>query len=228
MTKMARGYDLTSDAGTKEYLRDVEIEYQFQCLDQKEVDGCHRLGEFLENIRKNTTAAAAIYKENCDKGNYARSCLKYGHCLNFGKGVKEDKTAALQYFEKTCKLGNGSGCFYAGHIDLKLSLAEGKTPDKAVQLMSQSCDLKCSEGCFILASWHLLGRYTDKDLRKAFELNQKGCNLENVGCCSNLSIMYRHGHGTNKDLSLATEMKKRAEQYSADHLKKQPVLKVNE
>lgn len=36
---MSRDYDLTDEKQSKQYLRDVEIEYQFQCYDQKEADG---------------------------------------------------------------------------------------------------------------------------------------------------------------------------------------------
>ncbi|KAH9515234.1 Cytochrome c oxidase assembly factor 7 [Bulinus truncatus] len=225
---MAAGYDLKTESGIKEYLRDVEIEYQFQCLDQKEIDGCHRLAEFQENIRKNPSAAAPIYKNNCDNNNYSRSCFKYGQFLHSGQGVEtKDLKSASQYYEKSCRLGHGGGCFYAG-LQLVQGGGDGTTNQKAVDLLSQSCDLKCSKGCFVTASWYLQGRHTAKDLKKAFEYNQKGCNLDDIGCCSNLSIMYRHGHGTEKNLALADEIKKKADKLSPASIAKQPVLKVNE
>ncbi|XP_005104925.1 cytochrome c oxidase assembly factor 7 homolog [Aplysia californica] len=228
---MARSYDLTDEKQTKEYLRDVEIEYQFQCLDQKEADGCHRLAEFRENVKKNITAAAPLYKENCDSNKYPKSCYKYGQCLITGKGIpdnKPDLISALQYYEKACDYGLGSGCFNAAQLRLSGTGDNQSNSEKAMSLLDKACELNDGEACFKLSTFYLMGQRVEKDLSKAFQLAKKGCELGSVYSCSNLGLMYRHGNGTEKNAKLANEAKQRAMKLYEETRKKQPTVKVNE
>ncbi|XP_059156108.1 cytochrome c oxidase assembly factor 7-like [Physella acuta] len=224
-------YDLTTDEGVKEYLRDIQIEYQFQCLDQKEPDGCHRLADFMYTIRQQPSTAAPLYKENCDKNNYPESCFKYGNCLAKGIGMPEEKPdlkSAFHYFEKSCEMNYAEGCHNAGFALLSTGSDEEKKIEKCLTFLNKSCDLKCKDACFSLAGFYLEGEHVDKDLKKAFEFNQKGCNLGMVACCSNLSLMYKYGHGTEKNLKMAATLKQKAADLSGSNATKQRPLKVNQ
>ncbi|RUS90557.1 hypothetical protein EGW08_001645 [Elysia chlorotica] len=228
---MARSYDLTDEKQTKEYLRDVEIEYQFQCFDQKEPDGCHRLAEFRENVRKNVDAAGPLFKENCDSKNYPKSCYKYGQCLLTGKGVpgnKVDLISALQYYEKSCDLGLAGGCFNAAQLRMTDKAKSQANVDKAVALLDKACNLKDGEACYRLSAFYLMGTFVEKNLKKAFEVAKSGCELGNMFACNNLSLMYRHGNGTEKNQTLSLEARQRTKELSEQMKKKQPTVSLNE
>ncbi|GFO10711.1 cytochrome c oxidase assembly factor 7 homolog [Plakobranchus ocellatus] len=228
---MARGYDLTDEKETKEYLRDVEIEYKFQCLDQKEPDGCHRLAEFIENVRKNVADAAPIYKENCNERKHPKSCYKYGQCLLTGKGVpgnKADLISALQYYEKSCDLGLGGGCFNAAQLRMTDKVKSQQNTDKLVALLDRACELKDGEACYRLSAFYLVGTLVEKNLKKSFNLAKAGCEAGSMFACNNLSLMYRHGNGTQKDETLSQAAKKRAKELSEQLRKKQPTVALNQ
>lgn len=68
-------------------MENLYVEYSFQCLDEKLPDGCHRLANFLENIRSQYKEATDLYKKNCDENKYGRSCLTYAKNKTLGRGV---------------------------------------------------------------------------------------------------------------------------------------------
>lgn len=51
--------------------------------------GCDLLGDYLTQIKEDYRRAAKVYKENCDKNNFARSCTKIGEFLYSGKGMNK-------------------------------------------------------------------------------------------------------------------------------------------
>lgn len=99
------GYDLKSSEEIQEYLKNLHIEYQFGCLNEKKPEGneiindsnlifynilcfwivCHLLGDYNESIKQDSKEAIKIYKNNCDEFNYGRSCTKYGDYKVIGK-----------------------------------------------------------------------------------------------------------------------------------------------
>jgi hypothetical protein len=66
---------------------------------------CHLLGDYLEAIDKNYEKAWKVYKDNCDTGNFARSCVKCGDYLAFGKGgQKQDKVKVSIFNTGRCEM----------------------------------------------------------------------------------------------------------------------------
>jgi TPR repeat protein len=228
---MARSYDLTDENQVKQYLRDIETEYQFQCLHEKQFDGCHRLAEFREIIKLDVAAGLPLYKENCDSNKYPKSCYKYGQHLLTGKGMpdsKPDVASALTYYDKSCDLNYAGGCFVAAELRMTPTIGCEQSTEKALALYSKACDLKDAASCFKLSNFYLIGQHVSKNLSRAYELAKVGCELDNMMACNNLSIMYRHGHGTEKNSHLADQAKKKAVQLNVSESKKQPDLKVNQ
>lgn len=78
--------DLRSPEEVKEYLDGLFVEYSYQCMSEKRPDGCHRLANYLENIRKDYKGATDLYKKNCDDSKYARSCFTYSKNVSLGRG----------------------------------------------------------------------------------------------------------------------------------------------
>jgi hypothetical protein len=81
-----RNFDLRDPEEAKKYLDNLEIEYTFQCLKEKMPDGCHRLANFMENIRGNYKDATELYKKNCDENKFGRSCFTYSKNRSLGRG----------------------------------------------------------------------------------------------------------------------------------------------
>ncbi|CAG5131796.1 unnamed protein product [Candidula unifasciata] len=227
---MTRGYDLADETQVREFLRDVETEYQFQCLHEKQADGCHRLAEFRETIKQDVASAGPLYKENCDKNNYSKSCFSYGQCLLTGKGVPEKKpdlTSALKYYEKSCDMDSSKGCFVSALLRLSSDVGAEKNTEKAIVHLSKACSLKDGEACFKLSSLYLTGNLVAKDLNQAYQLAKAGCELDHFMACNNLSLMYRHGHGTEKNLVMASKAKEKAMNLSAEEAMKRPSVIMN-
>lgn len=51
------------------------------------LQGCHRLADFLEAVKKEFEMAATIFKTNCDNNKYGHSCFKYGNYKMVGRGI---------------------------------------------------------------------------------------------------------------------------------------------
>jgi hypothetical protein len=81
-----RSLDMRNPEEVKDYLENLYVEYSFQCFKEKQPDGCHRLANFLENIRSEYKNATELYKKNCDEYKYPRSCLTYSKNKSLGRG----------------------------------------------------------------------------------------------------------------------------------------------
>ena len=87
--KPPRSVDWKSPEEVKEYLENLYIEYSFQCMKEKKPDGCHRLANYLENIKYQFKEATELYKKNCDEYRYPRSCLTYSKNKYLGRGMMQ-------------------------------------------------------------------------------------------------------------------------------------------
>jgi hypothetical protein len=81
-----RSIDWRNPEEVKGYLDNLYVEYSFQCLKEKQPEGCHRLANFLENIRAQYKEANDLYKKNCDENKLGRSCYTYAKNKSIGRG----------------------------------------------------------------------------------------------------------------------------------------------
>ena len=81
--------DLRSPEEVKDYLDGLFVEYSYQCLSEKRPDGCHRLANYLENIRKEYKRSTELYKTNCDEYKYPRSCFTFSKNKSLGRGESD-------------------------------------------------------------------------------------------------------------------------------------------
>ncbi|XP_076625916.1 cytochrome c oxidase assembly factor 7 isoform X2 [Colletes latitarsis] len=209
-------YNLKDANEVKEYLKNLYIEYQFGCYNEKNPEVCHLLGDYTESIKNDYKEASDIYKKNCDDMNYGRSCTKYGDYSLIGKGCEKNVTEAYKYMKKGCDLNDSKGCHHAGVFAISMEKLE---KDRAVQvadgmkMLKKSCDLGEEKACFHLSSIYLSGieGHVDKNSREAYKLSLKCCELGNPYACGNISIMHKQGDGVQQNTDLAKVFQQRAE-----------------
>ena len=78
--------DWKNEADVRVYLNNLETEYTFQCVGEKNPEGCHRLANFYELIRGKYSEATGLYKKNCDDFKFGPSCLTYSKNTSLGRG----------------------------------------------------------------------------------------------------------------------------------------------
>jgi hypothetical protein len=84
----ANNLDWKNPEEVKDFLENLYVEYSFQCISEKNPEGCHRLANFMENIRSQFKDATELYKKNCDEYKYPRSCLTYAKNKTLGRGIQ--------------------------------------------------------------------------------------------------------------------------------------------
>lgn len=103
-------------------------------------DGCHRLANFLENIRHQYKEATELYKKTCDEMKYGRSCLVYARQKSLGRGCKQDLAEACRYSLLCCDAYNlTEGCLNTG---ICMSEGVGQTPvnvSKGAGYLNKAC-----------------------------------------------------------------------------------------
>uniref|UniRef100_A0A8D8WP42 Cytochrome c oxidase assembly factor 7 homolog n=2 Tax=Cacopsylla melanoneura TaxID=428564 RepID=A0A8D8WP42_9HEMI len=101
---------------TKEYIKNLGIEYRFGCYSEKNPEACHLLGDYLDAIQKDMEKAMKVYKANCDDAAYPRSCFQYGRLLMRDKNITEQEKldVAPSYFEKGCEGNHPESCVMNG------------------------------------------------------------------------------------------------------------------
>ena len=82
----ARSLDWKNPAEVAGYMDNLYVEYSFQCFSERRAESCHRLANFLENIRKQFQDATKLYKTTCDEYKYAHSCITYAKNMTLGRG----------------------------------------------------------------------------------------------------------------------------------------------
>ena len=96
----SRSIDWRNPEEVKEYLDNLQIEYSFQCLKEKEPEGCLRLANFFENVRSQYKEATDLYKKTCDEYKLARSCFTYSKNKSLGRGILSNKLLILSKNKK--------------------------------------------------------------------------------------------------------------------------------
>ncbi|XP_058286720.1 uncharacterized protein LOC116457721 isoform X2 [Hylobates moloch] len=84
---MAGMVDFQDEEQVKSFLENMEVECNYQCYHEKDPDGCYRLVDYLEGIRKNFDEAAKVLKFNCEENQHSDSCYKLGAYYVTGKGT---------------------------------------------------------------------------------------------------------------------------------------------
>ncbi|XP_022087915.1 cytochrome c oxidase assembly factor 7-like [Acanthaster planci] len=215
-----------SEEEVKEYLANLETEYNYQCYREKSGEGCYRLGEFYAGIRGDLSKAAPAYATSCNTYSHAVSCNKLAALHLYGKGVDKDRRKAVDYFVKSCEGGYLTGCYGAG---VALSGGDTEDPPQAAAFLQRACEGDHQEGCFQLGGVYLRGLgAVEKDLAKAFHYTLRSCQLGQMYGCANVSRMYRLGDGTAKDEKLAEEYKAKAKELHRQAKEKAAQLKFGE
>ncbi|KFM69405.1 Sel1 repeat-containing protein 1-like protein, partial [Stegodyphus mimosarum] len=217
--------EFKSEEELKQFIENLGTEYRFSCFKEKNSEGCHLLGDYLEAIQKDFEGAAKVYKSNCDERNYARSCFKYGNYCYLGKGIEKDVLSAFNYYKKACSLDSAEACLHCG---VMLTTKDKSAKDiitrdyvEGLKYLEKSCAGGNATACYFASSLYITGAEgIPKNRTKASELSRLACDGRNVYACMNLSQMYREGDGVEKDEEKANLYKERAREIRGDLRKK--------
>ncbi|KAL3868957.1 hypothetical protein ACJMK2_041703 [Sinanodonta woodiana] len=203
-------FDLKDEKEVQKHLANLYIEFNYQCHEDKMPDGCHRLGELLELVKRDFTKAATVYKMNCDENKYGHSCYKYAQYNLAGLGMEKNLEEGLKYHSIGCELGFTAACHNGGMLHIG-SIVSGKSdPIKGADFLERACEKKDSDSCARLGEAYLTGlKQFQQDKTKAFEYIKKACELENVRGCGNLSVMYKKGDGVMQNSEMAEMYKQK-------------------
>ncbi|XP_068098511.1 cytochrome c oxidase assembly factor 7 [Hyperolius riggenbachi] len=213
---MAGLVDFKNEEEVKEYLDNLGTEYSYQCYKERDPDGCYRLVEYFESIKKNFEAAAKLVKSTCEEHEHGQSCYKLGAYYATGKGgLPVDLQAAYNCFLKSCQKGGRKSLDSCHNVGLLLhdGHVNNKEPDpvKARDYYTKACDGNFSASCFNLSTMYLQGAPgLPKDMSKALHFSERACDLGHIWACANASRIYKLGDGVTKDNTKAEKLKNRA------------------
>ena len=208
----AFAFDLRKPEEVKEYMKNLRIEYQYQCYKEELSDGCHRLADFYEAFKKDLAKARSIYKHTCDTYKYAFSCYKHANYSMLGKAGQKDIDIAMADYKTGCDGGHGPSCYRAG---LLLQSTDVETKDFVASkvFLEQGCGVNHVESCNHLGTFYLSGKPgIPQDYKKALELMKKCCDVGHMYACANLSMMYKNGDGVERDMKMCEHYKKIAKE----------------
>ncbi|XP_061414167.1 cytochrome c oxidase assembly factor 7-like [Lethenteron reissneri] len=184
--------DFTNEVEVREFLSGIRTEYSYQCLREREPEGCHRLAEFLHSVERDFPAAAKLLQLNCEKNGFTKSCAKLGtyHALGRG-GVVVDLARAVELFSRSClgavtpdPASPASGAASPGSV--------AASPGSVAASPASTTFTPSPEGCNNLGEMARQGRgfpggqARPEVARRAFEL---ACAGEVASSCLQLSVM---------------------------------------
>nr|XP_033771673.1 cytochrome c oxidase assembly factor 7 isoform X1 [Geotrypetes seraphini] len=202
---MAGPVDFQNEEEVKVFLDNIGTEYSYQCHKERDPDGCHRLADYMEGIKKNFEATAKILKKNCDQFQHSESCYKLGSYYITGKGgLKQDLKAAYECFLTSCSKGgkkSRDACHNVGLLAHDGRLFDEKPdPLMARDYYSKACEGNFAASCFNLSALYLQGAQgLPKDMNQALNYSLKACDLGHMWGCANASRMYKLGDGIEKN-----------------------------
>lgn len=225
-------YDLQKEEEVQEYLKNLGIEYRFECFQEKKPDGCHRLADYLESITKDFGKALDVYKKNCDDNKHGKSCFKYGNYRLIGKGSSVDKQEAFKYYRKGCDAGCAKSCFGVGLMLTSTDDVPGVPKDNrlGMEYLDKACTKGDADGCYFASGQLIAGDRpgVPRDMRKAFRYTDRACELGNMYACANLSLMYSKGEGVTKDEGKAQVYRQKVLDYKESVQKRQRTLEMEQ
>ena len=206
----ALAFDLRKPEEVKEYMSNLQIEYQFQCYKESLADGCHRLADFFEAFKKDLPKARSIYKHSCDTYRHPLSCYKHANYSLVGKAGVKDVAVALRDYGHGCDGGHMQSCYNAALV-LQSDQIEKEDYLGAKKFLELACEKSHVESCNLLSAYYIRGKPDiPKDMSKAFEYAKMSCDKGHIYGCANVSVMYKKGEGVELNKKLSEQYKKRA------------------
>ncbi|XP_076873330.1 cytochrome c oxidase assembly factor 7 [Brachyhypopomus gauderio] len=224
---MAGLINFEDEKEVKEFLDNLGVEYSYQCYREKDPEGCHRLADYLEGVKKNYESTAQVLKHNCEVNGHSESCYKLGAYHATGKGgVAECLKKAYSCFIKACNSKGKKSVDACHNVGLLAhdgrALEEGPDPVVARQYYERACKGGFAPSCFNLSALYIQGQAgVDKNMPLALKYAMRACELGHIWGCSNASRMYKLGDGTEKDDHKAEELKNRAKELHAQQRERQ-------
>ncbi|KAM9849217.1 cytochrome c oxidase assembly factor 7 [Aulostomus maculatus] len=217
----------------KQFLDNLGLEYRFQCYKENDPEGCQRLADYMEGVKKDYEVTAQVLKYNCEKNGHGESCYKLGGYHVTGKGgVSKCLKAAYSCFLRSCHTGGKKSMDACHNVGLLTHDGRAMTGEPDVKAAREYYEKACAGGfapsCFNLSTMFIKGDSEGfaRDMSLALEYANRACELGHVYGCANASRMYKLGDGTEKNEKKAEELKKRAKElYGA---KKERQLKFGE
>ncbi|XP_066547744.1 cytochrome c oxidase assembly factor 7 [Amia ocellicauda] len=225
---MAGLINFEDEKEVKQYLDNLGIEFSYQCHKEKDPEGCHRLADYLEGVKKNYEATAQILRQNCEQNSHSESCYRLGAYHVTGKGgVPRCLRSAFSCFQRSCEAGgrkSAEACHNVGLLAHDGRALQGGTgggeggeaaPMADAGLVRKYYERACSGGfapsCFNLSALYITGAPgLGKDMARALDFALQACQLGHVWGCANASRMYKLGEGAARDDGRAEELKNRA------------------
>lgn len=216
---MAGLVNFEDEKEVKEFLDNLEVEYSFQCYKEKNPEGCQRLADYFEGIKKNFDSSAQVLKHNCETYGFGESCYKLGAYHVTGKGgVPECLKSAYSCFLRACNSEGKKTTDACHNVGLLLhdgrSLGGESDVNAARQYYEKACAGGFAPSCFNLSALYITGNTggVAPDMTLALKYANRACELGHVYGCANASRMYKLGDGTEKDEKKAEELKNRAKE----------------
>lgn len=224
---MAGLINFEDEKEVKQFLDNLGVEYSYQCYREKDPEGCQRLADYLEGVKKNYEATAQVLKQNCEVNGHGESCYKLGAYYVTGKGgVTECLKSAYSCFIKACNTKGKKSVDACHNVGLLAhdgrALEGGPDPVAAHQYYTKACDGGFAPSCFNLSALYIQGSAAvDKNMPLALKYALRACELGHVWGCSNASRMFKLGDGTDKDDQKAEELRNRAKELHGQQKERQ-------
>ncbi|XP_075239736.1 cytochrome c oxidase assembly factor 7B-like isoform X2 [Convolutriloba macropyga] len=130
-----------TEEDVKASLEILFMEYQYNCLYEKDAFACDGLGTFYSSVKDDYKTAFGLLKENCEERKYGHSCHRLAKMLSkHGSDfpAKDDpmsKWNGMHWEKKGCDFGFATSCFNYG-----VHLTKENGCDRALQYMYQTND----------------------------------------------------------------------------------------
>merc|ERR1719376_1445161 len=172
-----------------------------------------RLGEFMQNIRKDFNKASEHFKFGCETYNNSLCCYRLGQSHQLGRGgVAKDQLKASECYKKACdspttdelaknqRIGDAWGSLgfmpindhdkkITQHLYKNEGSGDVSTPDMTYANFKRSCELDNVIGCNLLSQFCMSGfpdggvLTKEKDFVQGAKWAEKACMLGNAGAC---------------------------------------------
>ncbi|KFD72465.1 hypothetical protein M514_05452 [Trichuris suis] len=209
--------DFSKQEEAEAYVRHLYAQYTFSCYSEKNAEGCHLLGDYHDAIFLDRKKAFELYKENCERTKYPKSCYKYGKHLLNGKLTKRDDEKAFEVLRSSCDANWPLACPPCAFILLSRKTCTFEDVQKAFDYMEKACKLEHPHACSWLSLRYSSGyKGVSQNLEKAFYYAMQACHYGIASACEKVSYFYLNGQGVPKDPSNAQKYAEMAKEMIED------------